>query len=238
MRISRICTGRWTARLLHQLSRHGVSRRSFRRQNSQRCESGRAAHRAGNQIQHHRQSPNRQGARYHTAHLYFIARRRGDRMIRRRELITLLGGAAAAWPVTAAAQQEKTPVVGFLNSQSPDGYADRLQAFRQGLKDAGYIDGDNVTIEYRWAEHQMDRLPALAAELIRRRAAVIAALGSVNPVVAAKAATTTTPIVFLAGEDPVRLGLVASVARPGGNLTGINLFNSELNSKRLELLRS
>jgi putative tryptophan/tyrosine transport system substrate-binding protein len=156
--------------------------------------------------------------------------------VRRRKFITLLGGAAAAWPLAARAQQAAIPVIGFLNPTLPDAITEPMRSFRQALKDTGYVEGESIAIEYRFADNQPERLPEVAAELVKRRVSVIVATGGPTSALAAKAATTAIPIIFNLAEDPVRLGLVSSIARPGGNLTGVNILADELTAKRLELL--
>src|SRR5215831_14899662 len=155
--------------------------------------------------------------------------------MRRREFITLLGGTVAAWPLAVHAQQPAVPVIGFLNTSSLDAY--RVRAFHQGLKEGGFVEGENVTVEYRWADNQMDRLQTLAAELVRRQVTVIVAGGGFRSGLAAKTETKSIPVLFVVAEDPVKLGLVTSLAKPDGNLTGINILMTEVVAKRLELLR-
>jgi putative ABC transport system substrate-binding protein len=155
--------------------------------------------------------------------------------LKRRHFITLLGS-AASWPLAARAQQPEMPVIGFLETRPPETITERLRAFRQGLRETGYVEGENIAIDYRWAE-QMERLPELAAQLVRRQVAVIVTAGGFATALAAKDATTMIPIVFGVSDDPVKHGLVASLARPGNNLTGVNLLSTELTAKRLELLR-
>jgi putative tryptophan/tyrosine transport system substrate-binding protein len=154
--------------------------------------------------------------------------------VRRREFISLFSGAAVAWPLAAVAQQE--PVIGFLNSGSADAYADRITAFHQGLRQLGYIEGENVVVEYRWALGEYERLPAFAAALVQRRVSVLVATGGEPAALAAKSATSTIPIVFAIGGDPIKLGLVASYSRPGGNATGANILAAEMDGKRVGLL--
>jgi putative ABC transport system substrate-binding protein len=157
--------------------------------------------------------------------------------MKRRQFITLLGGGVAAWPFAARAQQPAMPVIGFLHGLSPEVFAPFLAAFREGLSEAGFIDGQNMRIDFRWAEGQYDRLPAMAKELVGQQVALIVAGGGDRPALAAKAATTTIPIVFTGSDDPVGFGLVTSLNRPGGNVTGVSLFTSELEVKKFALLR-
>ena len=157
--------------------------------------------------------------------------------VRRRDCISLLGATVATWPFVAGAQQAAVPVVGFLSSRTPDADGQRMTAFRKGLGEGGYIEGRNIAIEFRWAEDHYDRLPALADDLVQRRVAVIVAAGSVNSALAAKAASATIPIVFGNASDPVQIGLVTSLARPGGNATGVTTLGRELLAKRFEVLR-
>src|SRR5262245_28031952 len=209
------------------------------RPHPQRREAGRPSGAGTDQVRNGNQPQDGQGARSHRAGESPRPRRRGDRMIaamKRRDFIKMITGSVAAWPLAAWAQQPTMPVNGVLCGALPGPYAPFAAAYHRGLKESGYVEGVNTAVEYRWAEGEVDRLPALAAELVRRQVAVIAATGGISSALAAKAATTTIPIVFGVSEDPVKHGLVASLARPGGNATGVNFLVAEPGSKQLGLL--
>src|SRR5262249_22811167 len=188
--------------------------------------------RAADQVRSDHQFDNRQGAQAQNPGVVLAARRRGDR-VKRREFITLVGS-AAAWPLAAHAQQAEMPVIGYLNSKTEGASLNQVLALRQGMGEAGFVEGRNVAIEYRWAEGQLDRLPLLAADLVRRRVAAMFTEAATTP--SAMAATSTIPIVFVSGPDPVEAGFVTNLNRPGGNVTGVGMTTTPLNAKRLELL--
>src|SRR5262245_25578895 len=206
------------------------------RPHPQGCEACGPAGRTIEQVRAGDQPPDRPNAGHHRAADAAVGRRRGDRMMRRREFTTLLGGAAVVWPLAAPAQQTAMPVIGYIDAGSPEPAAHLVSAFRGGLGETGFVEGRNVAIEFRWAHNNNERLAELAADLVRRRVAVIVAPQSTAAVMEAKAATRTIPIVFGTGSDPVQAGLVTSLNRPGGHITGITFMNVEITAKRFGLL--
>src|SRR6516225_1672755 len=228
--MARIRCGRRSDELRNCLFGFVSSGRRLHRPNPQGRETRRPTGRAVDQVRVRHQSSDRQGTRPRSPSDPARPRRQGDRVMRRREFITLIGG-AAAWPLAARAQQPAMPVIGFLNTRSADVSSHLVAALRRGLAENGYVEGQTVTVEYRWANGQYDRIPALAAELANRPMAVLVATGGEPAAMAAKAATSSIPIVFGIGGDPVKLGLVASYNRPGGNATGINILTNVLAAK-------
>src|SRR5262249_6875090 len=232
---ARLSRSRRANQLWNRRPRRLSPSRNLCRTHPQRRQASRPAGRAVDQVRAGDQPQHRASARPGNPADAARPRRRGDRVMRRRDFITLLGGAALAWPQAARAQQAAVPVVGVLSAEWPNLFSDRLRAFHDGLRETGYVEGRNLAIEYRWAEGRNDRLPTLAAELVRRQVTVIVST-STPAVLAARTATTTIPTVFFVAADPVQLGLVTSLSRPGGNLTGVVTLNVEVAAKRLELL--